>query len=95
MAGHAPTVEVGAEACLSIADVEGDVPRWQHVRCSAQTLDGERVELSASHFAARLLQHEIDHLDGKLFIDRISRLKRSRYVLKRKKQLAAEREEAG
>ena len=67
-----PGVEVGAEACLSIADVEGDVPRWQHVRCSAQTLDGERVELSASHFAARLLQHEIDHLDGVLFIDRVA-----------------------
>jgi peptide deformylase len=40
-------------------------------------------------------QHELDHLDGILFIDRISRLKRTRYVEKRKKQLRREQEEAG
>ena len=52
----------------------------------------ERVQVEATDLRARAIQHEIDHLDGKLFIDRISFLKRSRYIQKRKKQLREEGE---
>jgi peptide deformylase len=56
-------------------------------------LEGQEVEEEAEGLRAVCLQHEIDHLDGILFIDRISRLKRSMYAKKRKKQLRLEREE--
>ena len=68
-----PGVELGPEGCLSIeaGDTEGLVPRWREVRCAAQTLDGDRVEVSAVGYGARVLQHEIDHLNGVLFIDKM------------------------
>jgi peptide deformylase len=53
-------------------------------------LDGKEVVVDAEELKAVCFQHEIDHLDGILFIDRISRLKRNMYVKKRKKQLLAE-----
>ena len=83
------------EGCLSVPDFQADVERAERVLLCASDLEGEALEIRAEGLQAVCFQHEIDHLDGKLFIDRISRLKRSRYVLKRKKQLAAEREEAG
>ncbi|MFP8877911.1 MAG: peptide deformylase [Myxococcota bacterium] len=86
---------VWTEGCLSVPDFEAEVERAEHVLLRATGLDGETLEIRSEGLQAVCFQHEIDHLDGKLFIDRISRLKRSRYVLKRKKQLAAEREEAG
>jgi len=83
------------EGCLSVPDFQADVERAEHVLLRATDLDGGALEIRAEGLQAVCFQHEIDHLDGKLFIDHISRLKRSRYVLKRRKQLAAEREEAG
>ena len=83
------------EGCLSVPDFQADVERAERVLLRAADLEGETLEIRAEGLQAVCFQHEIDHLDGKLFIDRISRLKRSRYVLKRKKQLAAEREEGG
>ena len=83
------------EGCLSVPDFQAEVERAESVVLRAANLDGETLEIRSEGLQAVCFQHEIDHLDGKLFIDRISRLKRSRYVLKRKKQLAAEREEAG
>lgn len=83
------------EGCLSVPDFQADVERAEGVLLCASDLEGEALKIRAEGLQAVCFQHEIDHLDGKLFIDRISRLKRSRYVLKRKKQLAAEREEAG
>jgi len=61
----------GMEGCLSIPGVEGLVPRAESVRVRGKDDRGEPVEIRATGFLARALQHEIDHLDGVLFIDRI------------------------
>ena len=81
------------EGCLSVPDFQAEVERSQRVRVRGLDLDGkERIE-EAEELRAVCLQHEIDHLDGVLFIDRISRLKRSMYVKKRKKALKLEGED--
>jgi peptide deformylase len=64
------------EGCLSIPDIYGDVERPAHVRVRATDLDGRTFEVDADELFARCLQHEIDHLHGKLFIDYLSVLKR-------------------
>lgn len=64
------------EGCLSIPDVYGDVERPARVKVRATNLDGETFEIEAGDLLARCLQHEIDHLHGKLFIDYLSVLKR-------------------
>jgi peptide deformylase len=61
----------GTEGCLSLPGVEGVVPRAEFVLVKARDEQGRQVQLTASGFLARALQHEIDHLDGVLFIDRI------------------------
>ncbi len=81
------------EGCLSVPDYTADVERSSHVTIKAIDLDGKEIVEEAEGLRAVCMQHELDHLDGVLFIDRISRLKRSLYVKKRKKQLAAEAEE--
>jgi peptide deformylase len=63
---------LGSEGCLSIPDITADVMRALSVTARAQTLDEEEIEIEASGLLARALQHEIDHLNGILFIDRIS-----------------------
>jgi len=78
------------EGCLSVPDFQADVERAEFVHLSARNLDGKAVEIDAEGIQAVCFQHEIDHLDGVLFIDRISRLKREMYVRKRKKQLRQE-----
>ncbi len=83
------------EGCLSVPDFQADVERAEKVVLTATNLDGEPVVIEAEGLQAVCFQHEIDHLDGRLFIDRISRLKREMYVRKRKKQLRQESEEAG
>ena len=83
------------EGCLSVPDFTADVERAARVVLRAQDLDGRPLELEAEGLEAVCFQHELDHLDGVLFIDRISRLKRSLYVRKREKQLRQERDEAG
>jgi len=64
------------EGCLSIPDVYGDVVRPKTVRVRATGLDGQPFEVEADELLARCIQHEIDHLHGKLFIDYLSVLKR-------------------
>lgn len=64
------------EGCLSIPDVYGDVERPARVRVRALDLEGKTFEVEAGELLARCLQHEIDHLHGKLFIDYLSVLKR-------------------
>jgi peptide deformylase len=64
------------EGCLSIPDVFGDVERPIAVVVRALDRDGAPIEIAATDLLARCLQHEIDHLDGKLFIDYLSLLKR-------------------
>lgn len=64
------------EGCLSIPDIYGDVERAASVHVRAQDIDGQPFEIEAGDLLARCLQHEIDHLHGKLFIDYLSVLKR-------------------
>jgi peptide deformylase len=66
----------GEEGCLSIPEVFGDVDRALNVTVRALDRDGQPFELEATDLLARCLQHEIDHLHGKLFIDYLSFLKR-------------------
>ena len=68
------------EGCLSIPEVYGDVERPARVKVRATNLDGETFEVEAGDLLARCLQHEIDHLHGKLFVDYLSILKR-RYAM--------------
>jgi len=59
------------EGCLSIPDVRGRVPRAREIKVRAYDRKGERIELRAHDFPARVIQHEADHLDGVLFFDRM------------------------
>jgi peptide deformylase len=59
------------EGCLSIPDIRGRVPRWREIRLRGYNREGGRVDLSLRDFAARVAQHETDHLDGILFFDRM------------------------
>lgn len=59
------------EGCLSVPDIYGLVPRHDKVKIKAQRLDGEEFRLTAEGFLARVLQHEIDHTHGVMFIDHI------------------------
>lgn len=61
------------EGCLSIPDIRGRVPRAKEIRVKALNRQGERIELRASNFSARVIQHETDHLDGILFFDRMKK----------------------
>jgi peptide deformylase len=70
------------EGCLSIPEFYEDVERPTQVRVKYLDLDGKENEIDANGLLATCLQHEIDHLNGVLFIDHISRLKRSRIVKK-------------
>ena len=63
---------VEEEACLSVPGVNGKVRRASRVLVEATNLQGEKQEIEAEGLLARVLQHEIDHLDGRLFIDRLS-----------------------
>jgi peptide deformylase len=64
----------GAEGCLSIPGYAGDVMRHQWVHVKAQNLQGKPVKIKADGWLARIFQHEIDHLDGVLFIDKATRI---------------------
>lgn len=66
------TTEVGVEGCLSFPEITGDIERAKSVMVRAQTLDGGTIEIEASGFLARAIQHEGDHLNGILFIDRMN-----------------------
>ena len=75
------------EACLSVVDYTAEVRRAQHVLVKGWTPDQQEIEIDAEDLLAVALQHEIDHLEGKLFIDRISGLKRDLYRRRVKKWL--------
>ena len=68
------------EGCLSIPDIRGRVPRAQSISVSAWDRQGKRFELEAADFAARVIQHEADHLDGVLFFDRMRSLETLTYL---------------
>jgi peptide deformylase len=79
--------QVEEEGCLSLPDIREKVARAAWVKVKAQDVTGKWFEVEGEELLARALQHEIDHLDGVLFIDRISRLKRELVLRKIKKMI--------
>jgi len=67
---------IAEEGCLSIPDVTADIKRAEKAVVTALNMDGEEIRVEGEGFLARALQHEIDHLNGVLFIDHVSGLKR-------------------
>jgi peptide deformylase len=62
---------IASEGCLSIPGILGDVPRAGKIKVKAQSVKGKPIRIKAEDYLARIFQHEIDHLDGVLFIDRV------------------------
>jgi peptide deformylase len=82
----------GEEGCLSVPDIYDKVQRATHIRVRALGQDGEPFEMEAEGLLAVCIQHEMDHLDGKLFVDYLSELKRQlirRRLEKERKQRAS------
>lgn len=63
--------ETDWEGCLSIPDKYGQVPRHTKIKVEAETLDGNKIEITANDLFARVIQHEVDHLDGVLFTSKV------------------------
>jgi peptide deformylase len=82
--------ETDTEGCLSVIEYTAKVKRFKKIRVKALDATGKEIDFEAEDFFARVIQHECDHLQGKLFIDRISPLKRGLYKKKLKKILAEE-----
>jgi peptide deformylase len=72
------TLEIGGEGCLSIPGIYGEVERPAGIRVRALDLEGNPLEFEAEGFLARALQHEVDHLNGVLFIDLLDQADRQR-----------------
>lgn len=68
---HEGSIVEDYEGCLSVPDIYGKVPRFERVKIKAQDISGNEFRLSADGFLARVLQHEIDHTKGILFVDHI------------------------
>ncbi len=81
------------EGCLSVPEQHAEVMRYAGVKVRYLDYQGQEREIEAEGFLAIALQHEIDHLDGILYIDRISRLKRQMLLKKLQKMRAGEKEE--
>ncbi len=79
------------EGCLSVVELTAKVKRFTKIRVKAQDAEGNPLDFIAEDWFARVIQHEVDHLNGTLFIDHLSSLKRAMYKKKRKKQLAQEK----
>jgi peptide deformylase len=72
--------ETAYEACLSVPDLTGPVPRYRHIRYRGWTPSGERIEREARGFHARVVQHEFDHLDGVLYPMRMADISKLAFV---------------
>ena len=95
--------EIGSEGCLSFPEITGEIERAKSIIVHAQTLEDDKIDIEASGLLARVIQHEVDHLNGILFIDRMnsaakaalsSRLKRLQKQTKRGKRIRPEDEES-
>ena len=95
--------EAGTEGCLSFPEITGEIERAKSILARAQTLETDRIEIEASGLLARAIQHEVDHLNGILFIDRMnsaakaalsSRLKRLQKQTKRGKRIRPQDEQS-
>ncbi|MGH8236499.1 MAG: peptide deformylase [Steroidobacteraceae bacterium] len=84
-------IEETEEGCLSVPGYFDKVTRAEKIRVRALDRDGQQIEFEAQGLLAVCIQHEIDHLDGKLFVDYLSELKRTRI----RKKLEKERKERG
>ena len=93
--------EIGSEGCLSFPEITGEIERAKSIIVHAQTLEDGKIDIEASGLLARAIQHEVDHLNGILFIDRMnsaakaalsSRLKRLQKETKRGKRIRPEDE---
>jgi len=84
--------ELGVEGCLSLPGIEAEVERAKSIRVEGLSLEGERIIVEAEGLLARVFQHEIDHLDGILFIDHLGRAKRQRLLREYRKKLKEEPE---
>ena len=96
-------IEIGTEGCLSFPEITGQIERAELTMVRAQNLEGDKIEIEASGLLARAIQHEVDHLNGILFIDRMnsaakaalsSRLKRLQKQAKRGKRIRPQDEQA-
>ena len=84
--------QIDEEGCLSVPELTAKVNRFKKITVRYQTAEGALKELTTEDRFAVVLQHEIDHLNGILFIDHLSPLKRNLYKKKRKKMLEMEQE---
>lgn len=82
---HSDETVLFNEGCLSLPDQRAEVERYERVRVHYIDYNGKEQEILADELLAIILQHEIDHLDGVLYIDHLSRLKRSRLLKKLEK----------
>ena len=87
-------LQIHEEGCLSVPGIYAEVERAERVRATALGLDGERFEVELEGLEAVCLQHEMDHLEGKLFVDYLSPLKRQRVRKKLEKQRRQAEKEA-
>lgn len=74
--GHGDEVQLGQEGCLSFPEIFANVERWYEVDAEYTDLEGTRQTLHAKGLLARAIQHELDHLDGILLVDRMSHVKK-------------------
>jgi peptide deformylase len=95
--------EVGTEGCLSFPEITGQIERGKSIIARGQTVEGDPIAIQASGLLARAIQHEVDHLNGILFIDRMnsaakaalsSRLKRLQKETKRGKRIRPQDEQS-
>lgn len=82
--------QTGEEGCLSVSEYRTQVTRAYRVAVKGTDRNGKEVTVEGDGLMARLLQHEMDHLDGTLFVDRLSSLKRQMYLKRLKKRMKAE-----
>lgn len=75
--------EIAREGCLSLPDFTANVKRSATIKCTATIPDGHQITIESSGFEARVIQHEYDHLDGLLFLDRVASLKTDVFRRKR------------
>ncbi len=70
---HSHKTEISEEGCLSVPGIFGLVHRYTKIKIAAQNRHGEKIRFDATHLFARIIQHEIDHIDGILFIDKMEK----------------------
>jgi peptide deformylase len=75
-----PETVTGWEGCLSIPDLRGAVPRLKRVRLEALDREGRPYSLEATDFLARVIQHECDHLDGRVYLDRMEDMRSLTFI---------------